>query len=341
VGRQMGMVPSRRYAVAAISALLVFAIVASAAHATFPGQNGRISFTRYLPKSDSSQIFTANPDGSDLKQITAVPKRRSAVFSDWSPDGRMIAYDTNAVDADRLKDVVQVYVANADGSGVVQLTRGLGFHADAAWSPDAASLAVEADWGEYPALEGIWVIPASDPDGVTVGDARRLTATPKGFAYDSEPQYSPDGNSIVFTRFKNPERSAIFRINLDGTGLTQLTSYKLNASNPDWSPDGQTIAFDSNDGAAAGSAGNIYSIHPDGSGLTRLTGYKKLKRKGPFKLANNPVWSPAGTQIMFTLFLDKRTKLTVIAADGSGQSTVPLSGKNFDNRVDWGPLPTP
>ena len=158
--RSMGRMP-RRHMVVAVISLLVLGLAAAAAQATFPGQNGRISFSRYLQKSNSTQIFTANPDGSDLKQITAVPKNRSAVFSDWSPDGRMIAFDSNRTDVDGDKDVVQVYVANADGTGVVQLTRGPGFHADASWSPDGTKLAIEADWGDYPALEGIWIIPAS------------------------------------------------------------------------------------------------------------------------------------------------------------------------------------
>ena len=166
MGRGLTGFVSGRRVVVWISAAVALGLVAATAQATFPGQNGRISFSRFLPKSQTVQIFTANPDGSDLRQITDVPKRHAAVFSDWSPDGRQIVFDSDRPDQDATEGAVQVYVANADGTGVVQLTRGPGFHADAAWSPDGTRLAIEADWGDFPALEGIWVIPASDPDGV-------------------------------------------------------------------------------------------------------------------------------------------------------------------------------
>jgi TolB protein len=331
-----GTASRRRAAVVAVS-VLVLGAVAAAAQATFPGQDGRISFSRFVKSSQSVQIFTANPDGTDLRQITDVPKRQAAVYSDFSPDGRLIAFDSDRPDIDGGEGNVQVYVANADGSGAVQLTRGAGYHADAAWSPDGQSLAIEADWGQFPDLEGIWIIPASDPDGVTVADARRLTTMPKGFSFESEPDYSPDGSTIVFTRFKNPRKSAIFRVNVDGTGLTQLTPYKMNASAPSWSPDGQLIAFDSNDGQLFGRAGNIHVMRPDGSGLAQLTDFRKLKAKKKFELANNPVFSPAGTQIVFTHFIGRKSEVTVMNADGSGQATLPLPGKHLDNRADWGP----
>jgi TolB protein len=331
----------RRRAGAVASTLILLCVVAATAHATFPGQDGRISFSRFVKSAKSVQIFTANPDGSDVRQVTDVPRNFAAVFSDWAPDGMRIAFDSDRPDQDRTDGAVQVYIANADGTGVVQLTRGAGYHADAAWAPDSASLAIEADWSQYPALEGIWIIPAADADGVTVGDARRLTTMPRGFAFESEPDYSPDGTQIVFTRFKNPRKSAIFRVNVDGSALTQLTPYKLNASAPSWSPDGQLIAFDTNDGQLFGKAGNVYVMSPDGSGRTRITDFKRLKPRKKINLANNPVWSPTGTRMMFIHFVGRKSEVMVMNADGSGQATLPLAGKHVDNRVDWGPLPTP
>jgi Tol biopolymer transport system component len=328
----------RGYVFLSTVSLLIIAALATPSLATFGGEDGRISFGRFVPKTKSFEIFTARPDGSDVQKLTSNPHRTS-FLSDWSPDGQTIAFDSDRIDVDGRKDAVQVYVMNADGSGVTQLTRGPGFHGAPGWSPDASSLAIDADWGGYPALQGIWIIPSSDPDGVTQEEAQRLTTIPGGVDFDSEPQFSPDGNSIVFTRFKDRRTSAIHRVSIDGTGLQRLTPWGLNASDPDWSPDGQNIAFDSGDAGRPGSKGNIYVMRADGSGRTQLTKHPKLHRGGRFELANNPVWSPSGTQIMYTHFLPKRSELVVMNPDGSGKQVVVDGKHHFQNKVDWGTHP--
>jgi Tol biopolymer transport system component len=237
---------------------------------------------------------------------------------------------------------------NADGSGVTQLTRGRGFQGSPGFSPDGSRLAIEADWGEYPALQGIWIIPASDPDGVTQVEAQRVTTRPKGIDFDGEPQFSPDGSMIAFTRFKSFEKkkSAIHVVATDGSGLQRLTPWKLNASHPDWSPDGQMIAFDSGDVQLPGNKGDIYVMGADGSARTRLTDNPRLRKGKPMKLDQNPVWSPSGTMMMYVRFHVRRFdpesgppggKVIVINADGSGKHVV-VDGK-LQNRVDWGTHP--
>jgi Tol biopolymer transport system component len=327
---------------------VIVAAVAAPSSATFPGPDGLISFARDVPKTNSVEIFTARPDGTNVQQLTSNP-RRGSFESDWSPNGELIAFDSDRVDVDGRKDVVQVYVMNADGTGVTQLTRGPGFNATPGWSPDASRLAIEADWGQR-ALRGIWIVPASDPDGVTQEEAQRLTTVPKGVDFDSDAQFSPDGSTIVFTRFKSPRppRSAIHRVNVDGTGLQRLTPWKLNASDPDWSPDGQTITFDSGDLGVfePGLRGDIYVMGADGSGRTKLTDSPRVREGKRFALAQNPVFSPSGTKIMYTLFKARRFSsespplpagpLIVINPDGSGEQVV-VGGKN--NWVDWGTHP--
>ena len=326
--------------VAAAGAIVLGAQMASA---TFPGTEGRIAFQAFVEKTESVEIFTAKPNGSDVQKLTSNRNAMSAL-PDWSQDGQRIAFDSDRVDVDGRKNVVQVHVMNADGSGVTQLTKGPGFHSAPSWSPDAASLAIEADWGDERGLQGIWIIPASDPDGVARQEARRLT-TPSN-ALDTEPQFSPDGGSIVFTRFKDFHKSAIHRVNVDGTGLERLTDWKLNASDPDWSPDGQMITFDSGDAGRQGSKGNIYLMRADGGDRTKLTDFPPLPsqccppRRGP-GTAQNPVWSPSGDEIMFTHFLPKGNKLVAMKPNGSDKHTV-VGGdftSKFANKVDWGTHP--
>jgi Tol biopolymer transport system component len=334
---------------AVVIAVVIIALGAEAASATFPGPNGRISFSA-VPETNFSEIFTAMPDGGDARRLTFTPNRDEPT-SDWSPNGERIAFDSARVDIDGRDDVVQVYVMNADGSGVTQLTRGPGVQGLPGWSPDAVSLAIAADWGDYPALQGIWIIPASDPDGVTQQEARRVTTLPAGFDSDSEPQFSPDGSSIVFTRFKSFTKSAIHRVAIDGTGLQRLTPWRLNASDPDWSPDGQRITFDSGDSGRPGSKLNIYVMRADGSGRTRLTDRAPVKRVegggGNIKGTNNPVWAPSGTQIMYTRFLrhlppNQGNELVAMNPDGSGKHVVVggrFGKRHFPNKVDWGTHP--
>jgi Tol biopolymer transport system component len=312
--------------------------MASSSSATFSGPNGRITFVRFVEATDSLEIFSAKPNGSGLKRLTSNPNRTS-MFSDWSPDGTRIAFDSDRVDIDGRRNAIQVYLMNADGSGVAQLTRGPGFHGSAAWFPNGSSLVIDADWGQPRQLAGLWVIPASDADGVTQSEARRLTTPPKPPGYDGEPQVSPDGSTVAFVRFKeDSRRSAIFRVPAAGGKPKRLTPFSLNASDPDWAPNGRKIVFDSGDSGEPGVKGDIYVMRPDGSGRKRLTDSPVLRRDGPFVLANNPVWSPDGKKILFTQFFDERNKLIVMNANGSGRHpVVVLSG--FPNRADWGTHP--
>jgi Tol biopolymer transport system component len=341
-------------------AALVTAAVAMPAGATFPGTNGRISFWRFLEDKDGPglggvEIHSAGPDGSGEQRLTFSNDGRSSVFSDWSPDGSQIAFDSDRIDQDGLEDVVQVYTMpwNGETFGLQQLTVGPGFHGDPAWSPSGQQLAIDADWGDYPAQQGIWIVPSSDPNGVTQAEGQRVTAIPAGMDFDSEPQYSPNGQWIAFTRFKSCKfnergrqagfphgcKAAIFRVHPNGTGLQQLTPWGLEASAPDWSPDGTRIAFDVCDSGRVGCRGDIYLMNADGSRRTQLTNNPTVQLDR-FEFANNPVWSPDGTRILFTQWLNEGFPqwFVSIAPDGS-DPTVVVNGEVVQNKVDWGTHP--
>jgi TolB protein len=330
--------PRVRWALAGLLGALTLGIAALPASATFPGQNGRISFAAFVEKTRGIEIFTANPDGSDVNQLTRSGRKHASIISDWSPDGQLIAFDSDRVDIDGRKKSVQIYVMNADGSGQAQLTRGPGFHGDPGWSPDGESLAIDTDWGAGPASGGIWIIPSTDPDGVTQADARRLTVVPGNADFDSEPQFSPDGNAVLFSRFRAPCSSAILRVNADGTGIQRLTKWSLNASDPDWSPDGQRITFDSGDCFRRGSKSDIYVMNADGSDRERLTDHPRRHKGDPVNGSNNPVWSPDGTTLMYTRFLPDNSVIKSIRPDGSHNRKV-LNGPEGPNKVDWGIAP--
>lgn len=226
---------------------------------------------------------------------------------------------------------------NADGSGVTQLTQGRGFHNNPSWSPDASTIAIDADWARGP--QGIWIIPSSDAEGVTQDEATLVTAVPKGIELDAEPQFSPDGTRIAFTRFKHyPDVSAIHVVNVDGTELKRVTAWRLNASDPDWSPDAEMIVFDSGDSLRVGTKSDIYVARADGSGRERLTDDRRRRRGDPIQANANPVWSPDGTTIMYSRYLPDRSVLKAMNANGTHERVV-LERPGFPNRVDWGTQP--
>jgi Tol biopolymer transport system component len=74
------------------------------------------------------------------------------------------------------------------------------------------------------------------------GNVRPLESSPLP---GRTPSWSPDGERIAFESDRgSPDgHYAAFTINRDGTGLTQVTDYALNASHPVFSPDGRKLAF--------------------------------------------------------------------------------------------------
>src|SRR5213083_230793 len=111
------------------------------------------------------------------------------------------------------------------------------------------------------------------------------------------PQWSPDGQQLVFSGFSNGFTD-LFIINRDGTGLRRLTNDKYADLHPSWSPDGKTIAFVTDRGGETDFEtlrfGNlrIALYHLDAGTIEML---------GKMRIGKNidPVWSPDGRSLAF------------------------------------------
>src|SRR6266436_9886038 len=111
------------------------------------------------------------------------------------------------------------------------------------------------------------------------------------------PQWSPDGQRLVFTGFSNGFTD-LYIINRDGTGLRRLTDDKYADLHPSWSPDGKTIAFVTDRGGETDfdllRFGNlrIALLHLDSGAIDVLGNMQTGKNI-------NPVWAPDGRSLAF------------------------------------------
>jgi Tol biopolymer transport system component len=341
-----------RIALAAAVAALSLAVTVAPALATFPGTNGKISFNRFLETEDEqavSDLFSVNPDGSDLLQLTNFGFDTFSEFSDHSPDGRTLAFQRFDFESEESNPPTQVWLTDADGTNARQLTDFADTDAyegafDPAFSPDGRTLAIDAVADGVP---GIFLIPARAPKGklLTEADAVRVTSAPDDTAFDSEPQFSPDGRWIVFTRFsiecatgEGDCLTRIYKVRANGRDLKQLTSVELNASAPDWHPSGLVITFDSHDSFFAPNVGHIMVMLADGS-------FKRVIVRGDADSHfGNPSFSPNGTRIAFTDFAlgpdgnpTEPLRSSIWTAWVTGHHRKQITSGAADNKADWGP----
>ena len=189
----------------------------------------------------------------------------------WSPDGERIAFvsDRNG-DVEEyggLRFNTDIFVMNADGSGVEQVTSDpLSRSADQpAWSPDGSSIAFKKAGG------GIFVLELSS------GEARNLTDD--GWA----PSWSPDGRWIAYMRTVEYEESHVWKIPAGGGEALQLTLDRFFRRSPTWSPDGARIVFARED-RVAGVAYDLYVIPAEGGAGEPITDDPGMD--------TDPCWAP-------------------------------------------------
>ena len=125
--------------------------------------------------------------------------------------------------------------------------------------------------------------------------ARHLTIEDlTAFHWIADPQISPDGSRVAFTRVwvdveADEYRTAIWIVEADGAGLRRLTSGERDTQ-PRWSPDGSRLAFVR--ATEAGKPGQLCVLPMEGGEAAPLT---KLE-----KGVSDPAWSPDGRRIAFT-----------------------------------------
>jgi Tol biopolymer transport system component len=262
-------------------------------------------------------VFSMNPDGSDVKRLTAVSPGTLAFSQSWSSDGLNVVYILYPSDFSSGT----VWEMNSDGSNQRQIftpPAGLLPGDVLSWSPDSKYIAMDLCAVNC----AIYRIRA-DGTGLTA-----LTHfDPNPDVVDANPAYSPDGKTIAFTGFKRGGLiAAIYLMDADGKNIRLLTPPELQAVQPQWSPDGQRLVFQAHNSQGGGEIHGfneeIWTISADGSGATRVTNNNKglpVYLQTPHDSV--PSWSPEGDQIVFERDNGPYTlsSVYIVGIDGSGE----------------------
>jgi TolB protein len=181
----------------------------------------------------------------------------------WSPDGSTIAFGAGAAFSNHATPA-QIAIMKADGSGFRTITSQ---HANAAfpsWSPDGKRIVYRVAGAE----QGLRIVNVED------GEMTQLTS-----GYDDFPGWSPKGDVIAFTSFREGDFE-IYTIRPDGTGIKRLTHDRGNNAHGAWSTDGEWYVFSSGrmgwkDEGMLGSGdqpyADLFAMRSDGTDLRQLT----------------------------------------------------------------------
>jgi Tol biopolymer transport system component len=228
--------------------------VSSNSYPSWSSDRLRIAFQSL--RDENWEIYVMNADGSNPLNLTHSQGDPGAAFrSDqhpaWSPDGSRIVFSSSRTGEG------DIYVMDPDGDNIERITADPAPDLQPAWSPDGTRIV-------FASVRDGWTrILVIDTDGTN-----EIRLTDVDGAHDSHPAWSPNGARIAFQRWTiGHERTDIFLMDPDGTGLVNLTDHSAHDMEPAWSPDGQRILFTS----TRDEFQRVFVMNRDGSEVQVLT----------------------------------------------------------------------
>jgi Tol biopolymer transport system component len=245
-------------------------------------------------RDGSRNIYRMEADGAEPTPLT--DRDADATAPAIAPDGSRIAFISDD----------DIYVMNADGSEITNLTNGAGESNYPTWSPDGSQIAFVLD-------DQIYLMNADGSDQTPIsGDP--------GTYRDLD--WSAAANRIAFELEED-----IYTMAADGSDRVNLTdSADVRDQEPAWSPDGNQIAFASDQEAASF---DIFVMDANGRGATPITVDESID--------SSPTWSPDGSQIAFRTARDRNDEIYVIDVAGGAEPTNLTNNDADDTAPVWSP----
>lgn len=238
-------------------------------------------------KSGRWEIYLYQLTTSEEICITSGPERKTEPR--FSPDSRYIAYMQDYQGDENFN----VLIFDTESGNTTNITNqhDYAIYPGVSWSPDGKSIAFISN------QNGTFATYVMSAQG---GDVKRITNHNYS---DGEVEWSPDGKWLAVGAQTEGLSSGLFVVAADGSGATkELTenNKRIDASGPNWSPDSQTVAFESNEHGS-------YQI-----GLWEIeTGAVTWLTQDEWD-TNQPHYSPDGTRIAFVSNHDANLNLATI-----------------------------
>jgi len=340
--------------------LMVCMIISSISCSDKPTQseapkNYKIAFT-ISPDGDNSNIYTIDPDGTDLAQLTNVTSARSADHPIWSPDGNYIYYK------DFLDQLNDIFRMDSDGGNTINLTNFSGLDRLCDISPDGTKMLLISE--RSPGVNDLFVMNLDSyvltniTNGqVRVGDVARFTPNGQklvfpvanGDTYDihvanidgssevvmsnfgtslRRMEISPNGQKLVYeSRALGSDLADIWTCNIDGSNRIKISHSNFNNMLASWSPDSKKITYSELDGS---NVSDIIIVNSDGTDRTNITN----STASEFMSA----WSPNGSKIAYILKQEPVSNLYIMNPDGTDKTALSNNlTSGYVHEISWSP----